>query len=89
MYVVAIHAIDDPKTFWDAAQVLELPEGTTLHSAIPNEDGTRAVCLWESGSVATVEAIVEGAAGNISTNEYFGVNEQKASGLPAVSAAAS
>jgi hypothetical protein len=55
----------------------------------PNEDGTRAVCLWESGSVATVEAIVEGAAGNISTNEYFGVNEQNASGLPAVSAVAS
>jgi hypothetical protein len=89
MYVVAIHAIDDPKKFWDGAQALELPEGTTLHSAIPNEDGTRAVCLWESGSVATVEGIVEGAAGSVSTNEYFGVNEQNATGLPAVPAAAS
>ena len=88
MYVVAIHAIDDPKTFWEGAQALELPEGTTLHSAIPNEDGTRAVCLWESGSVATVEGIVEGAAGTVSTNEYFGVNEQSATGLPAVPAAA-
>ena len=89
MYVVAIHAIDDPKAFWDGAQALELPEGTTLHSAIPNADGTRAVCLWESGSVATVEGIVEGAAGTVSTNEYFGVNEQNAMGLPAVPAAAS
>ena len=89
MYVVAIHAINDPTAFWDGAQALELPEGTTLHSAIPNEDGTRAVCLWESGSVATVEAIVEGAAGNVSTNEYFGVGEQNAMGLPAVPAASS
>ena len=89
MYVVAIHAIDDPKAFWEGAQALEIPEGTILHSAIPNDDGTRAVCLWESGSVATVEAIVEGAAGNVSTNEYFDVNEQNATGLPAVSAAAS
>jgi hypothetical protein len=88
MYVIAIHAIDDPKTFWDAAQMLELPEGTTIHSVIPNEDGTRAVCLWESGSVATVEDIVEGAAGEVSTNEYFDVNEQNAIGLPAVPAAA-
>ncbi len=60
MYVVAIHAINDPKTFWDGAQALELLEGTTLLSSIPNGDGTRAVCLWESGSVATVEGIVEG-----------------------------
>jgi hypothetical protein len=89
MYVVAIHSINDPNTFWDGAQALELPEGTTLHSTIPNEDGTRAVCLWESGSVATVEGIVEGAAGSVSTNEYFGVNEQNAMGLPAVTAAAS
>ena len=88
MYVVAIHAIDDPKAFWEGAQALEIPEGTTLHSTSPNEDGTRAVCLWESDSVATVEAIIEGAAGDISTNEYFDVNEQNAMGLPAVSAAA-
>jgi hypothetical protein len=87
MYVVAIHAIDDPKVFWDAAQtvVAELPEGTTLHSAIPNEDGSRAVCLWESGSVDTVRGIVEGAAGHVSKNEYYDVNAQNAIGLPAAS----
>ena len=84
MYVVAIHAIDDPKVFWEAAQgvLAGLPEGTTLHSAIPNEDGSRAVCLWESGSVDTVRDIVEGAAGHVSTNEYFDVNAQNAIGLP-------
>jgi hypothetical protein len=90
MYVVAIHATDDPKTFWDTAQaaLAELPEGTTLHSAIPNEDGSRAVCLWESESVDTVKGIVEGAVGHVSTNEYFDVNAQNAIGLPNVPAAA-
>ena len=50
MYVVAIHAIDDPKTFWEAALgvLAELPAGTTLHSAIPNEDGSRATLLLAS-----------------------------------------
>ena len=90
MYIVAIHAIDDPKTFWEAAQVVlaELPEGTTVHSTIPNEDGSRAVCLWESGSVDTVRGIVEGAAGHVSRNEYFEVNAENAVGLPNVPAAA-
>jgi hypothetical protein len=90
MYVVAIHAIDDPKTFWEAAKgvLAELPEGTSLHSAIPNEDGSRAVCLWESESVDTVRGIVEGGAGHVSRNEYFEVNAENAVGLPAVAAAA-
>lgn len=90
MYVVAIHAVDDPKTFRETAQgvLAELPEGTTLHSAIPNEDGSRAVCLWESGSVDTVRGVVEGAVGHVSRNEYFEVNAENAVGLPSVAAAA-
>ncbi len=90
MYVVAIHAIDDPKVFWETAQAVmaDLPEGTSLHSAIPNEDGSRAVCLWESGSVDTVRGIVDGGAGHVSTNEFFEVNAENAVGLPNVTAAA-
>jgi hypothetical protein len=88
MYVIAIHAIDDPTKFWEAAQALELPEGTVLHTVTPNEDGTRAVCLWESGSVGVVEDIVEAGAGDVSTNEYFAVNDQNAMGLPVAAAAA-
>ena len=62
MYVVAIHDIDDPKTFWDAAQVVvaQLPEGTALHSAIPNEDGSRAVCLWDRDRCTRSEALSKG-----------------------------
>ncbi len=88
MYVIAIHEIDDPKVFWEAAQALQLPEGTTLHTVSPNTDGTRAVCLWESGSVGVVEGIVEGGAGDVSRNEYFAVNDANAMGLPASAATA-
>lgn len=89
MYAIAIHQISDPETFWAAAAALDLPQGTTLHSAIPNSDGTRAVCVWESDSVDTVRDFVETNAGEISTNEYFEVNEQNAMGLPASAGVAS
>ena len=81
MHVIAIHSISDPGAFWGGN--LDLPDGTALSSVLPNDDGTRAVCVWESDSVETVRDLVEGAAGAISSNEYFAVNEQNAQGLPA------
>jgi hypothetical protein len=88
MYAIAIHAISDPATFWAGAADMQLPEGTALHSAIPNADGSRAVCVWESDSLDTVRNFVESNVGEISTNEYFEVNEQNAMGLPQSAAAA-
>ncbi len=80
MYVGAIHTVSDPQRFWGTQ--LQMPEGVTLHSALPNEDGTRAVCIWEAPSVGTVQQLVDGAAGEISTNEFFAINQQNAQGLP-------
>ena len=80
MYVIAIHQISDPDAFWGGE--LNLPDGTTLPSVLPNADGTRAVCVWESDSVDTVRNLVEGAAGEISNNEYYAVNAENAQGLP-------
>ena len=80
MYVVAIHSISDPDAFWGGE--LDLPEGTTLPTAIPNTDGTRGVCIWESDSVDTVKNLVDGATSEISSNEFFAVDDQKAQGLP-------
>ena len=80
MHVVAIHSISDPEAFWGGN--LDLPEGTTLPTVLPNEDGSRAICVWESDSVDTVKDLVEGAAGEISNNEYFAVNDDNAQGLP-------
>jgi hypothetical protein len=81
MYVVAIHSVSDPEAFWGGE--LEMPDGTTLSTVAPNSDGTRAVCVWESDSVDTVQRLVDGAAGEISENEFFAVNEATAQGLPA------
>jgi len=86
MHIVAIHEISEPRTFWGAAEGMSLPDGTSLHSVIPNEDGTRAVCVWESDSVDTVRDFVDGSVGQISNNEFFAVNEQNAVGLPGAAA---
>jgi hypothetical protein len=80
MYVIAIHSVSDPDTFWSAH--LELPEGTELAVVAPSSEGTRGVCLFKSDSVDTVRNLVDGAAGAISSNEYHALNESKAHGLP-------
>ena len=82
MHVAVIHQISDPEKFWAAADESELPEGVTLHSALPNNDGSRAVCLWEADSVDAVSQLVEESAGDVSSNEYFEVNADNAQGLP-------
>ena len=45
MHIAVIHQISDPNKFWGTAGESEPPEGITLHSALPNNDGSRAVCL--------------------------------------------
>jgi hypothetical protein len=80
MYVLAIHTVSDPDTFWSSR--LDLPEGTDLPFVAPSADGTRGVCVFRSDSVATVRNLVDGAAGAISSNEYHAINEGNAQGLP-------
>jgi hypothetical protein len=80
MYVISIHEVSDPKAFWGGQ--LTLPTGTELPIVVPSEDGTRGVCLFKSDSVATVKYLVEGAAGAVSKNQYFAINEANAQGLP-------
>ena len=80
MYVVTIHSISDPKAFWGGQ--LDLPAGTTLPTAVPNGDGTRGICIFESDSMDTVRNLVDSATSKISENEYFAVDEQNAKGLP-------
>ncbi len=81
MYVITIHSVSDPDTFWGGQ--LDLPEGTELPIVAPSADGTRGVCVFKSDSVNTVRDLVDGATGTISNNEYFALNESNAQGLPA------
>jgi hypothetical protein len=83
MYAIAIHDIADPQKFWAGAQDMELPQGTALHTVAPNQDGTRAICIWEADSIDAIRDFVETNVGDVSTNEYFEVNAGNAMGLPA------
>jgi hypothetical protein len=80
MYVISIHSVSDPDAFWGGQ--LNLPQGTELPIVAPSSDGTRGVCVFKSDSVNTVRTLVEGAAGAISNNEYYAINEGNAQGLP-------
>jgi hypothetical protein len=84
MYVVAKHEISDPARFWAAVQEAtpNIPEGIKLHYALPNTEGSAAVCLWEAGSVNAVRDLVESAVGAVSRNEYYEVDRKNAVGLP-------
>ena len=84
MYVVVKHSISDPAKFWPIAQeaAAALPQGTRIHSTLPNREGSTAVCLWEADSVEAVRSLVESVAGDMSQNEYYEVDSQKAMGLP-------
>ncbi len=80
MYVISIHSVSDPDKFWSGQ--LDLPAGTELSIVAPSADGTRGVCVFKSDSVTTVRNLVDGAAGAVSTNEYYAINEGGALGLP-------
>ena len=81
MYVMTIHSISDPETFW--SRPLDLPEGTAQTIAWPSSDGARGVCLFRSDSVDTVRNLVDDATGKISKNEFYAINDANAFGLPA------
>jgi hypothetical protein len=88
MFTIAIHQISDPEKFWAGAQNLEVPTGLTLHSVIGSQDGTKAVCVWEAGSLESIRDFVDPATEGMAANEYFQANEQYSMGLPAHAGAA-
>jgi hypothetical protein len=89
VYAIAIHTISDPEEWWAGAQDMEVPTGLTLHSVVGNQDGTKAVCVWEADSVDSIRNFVDPATQGISTNEYFQANEQYSMGLPTPTGSAS
>jgi hypothetical protein len=82
MHIVAIHEVSDPDQFWQKAQEIDIPSEMTLHSTLPNADGSRAVCVWEAESTDAVNSFLDEHVGDISRNEFFEVNAQNAQGLP-------
>jgi hypothetical protein len=89
MHVIAVHNITDPEGFGAAVgpTLEKIPSGMTLHSMFPGEEGTKAVCVWEAGSVDDVRSFVDGATAGLARNDYFPVADSQAIGLPQASTA--
>jgi len=78
------HTITNPEVFWKRAQesLPNLPQGFKVHSVMPDASMKNAVCIWEAESLDKMRAYLEGAVGDVSTNDYIVVNEAAAMGIP-------
>ncbi len=82
MYIIIQHEITNP-TFWEAVEKTEIPSHLKLHQSLPNEAGTKTVCLWEAATLDAVREFVEKVVGEFSNNVYYAVDAEKALGLSA------
>ena len=78
MYVIAHHHFTDPpKAFARGEKLIKnegVPAGTRGLQFYPDRDGSQAICLWESESVADVQSYVDDTLGDASVNTCWEVN---------------
>ena len=86
MLVIAHHNISNPKEFWNAAKenTKDLPASLKLHAIYPSKDQKTGTCIWEAGSVQTVQNFVDKIVGKYAKNFCYELNEQEAMGLPQI-----
>lgn len=82
MYIIIEHEITNP-TFWEAVEKTEIPSHLKLHQLLPNEEGTKTVCLWESATLDAVREFVEKVLAEFSNKVYYAVDAEKTLGLSA------
>jgi hypothetical protein len=82
MYVIVHHRfIDPPTAFARGAKLIRndgVQSGTRGLQFYPNRDGSEAVCLWETESVAHVQTYVEETLGDSSVNACWEVDGEQA-----------
>jgi hypothetical protein len=85
MFVSVLHTVHDPAVFQERGQSLltEVPPGLAPHQFLPATDLSQAVCLWEGETLQSLQAHIDGTLGDASTQRYFTVADEYASGLPA------
>ena len=85
MKVVVQHRITDPDKFFsmNAEEVASGgPPGVQGQQFFPSQDGSAAVCLWETDSVDTLRDYLDPATAGVSENTYFEIDTERAMGLP-------
>jgi hypothetical protein len=90
MYILVQHSISDPVNFLKRAEELnaKLPANVKLHHVFSTPDGTKAVCLWEAGSITAVKDLLEPATAKFGRNEYFEVPNKEGIVLPKITVTA-
>jgi hypothetical protein len=82
MYVVVQHAIKDPSSAFERGRKLmvgeDAPPSTRVLQFLPSRDGSAVTCLWESASVASVQAYVDEVLGDSSDNACYPVDAEHA-----------
>ena len=82
MYVIVHHRFTDPPTALERGVKLikneDVPAGTRGLQFYPNRNGSEAICLWESESVADVQGYVDDTLGDASVNMCWEVDGDQA-----------
>ena len=83
MYVAIHHRVTDHDRFWQVLdEQTENPgPNARIHKVLRNENGDRAVVLWEGESVDALRSHVERAVGAFSENEYEPVKSARTWGM--------
>ena len=84
MIIAIRHTISNPDVFWKRAQeaMPNLPTGFKVHSVMPDASMKNAVCVWEAESLDKMRTYLDGAVGDVSTNDYIEVAETGGMGVP-------
>src|SRR3712207_191747 len=84
MYVLIRHKIADPETFWPLLEAImtQTPPHLKFSCSYPGVDRHHGICLWQGETIAAVREFVEAKLGHVSVNDYFQVDEEKATCLP-------
>ncbi len=86
MYVIVQHQIKDPQAAFSRGEKLMTgegaPAGVRVLQFYPSSDGSAVTCLWEAGTVESVQHYVDTILGDSSENTSYQVNSLKAFAEP-------
>lgn len=82
MYVVVQHEVINPTDAFARGEALVnntgAPEGVRGLQFYPSRDGSAITCLWEAGSVESVQGYVDATLGDSCVNSCYPVDAEQA-----------
>lgn len=85
MIIVVYHTINAPDKFWASAQesLPKLPEAgvNRVIQVMPNNDMTKATCLWEAESMEALDSYLRSKVSDWSSESYYELKADAAMGV--------